>query len=541
MLAYQPLARRYRPQDFTQLAGQRTAQLALRSALRLRKVAAAIIFAGIRGTGKTTLARILAKALNCEQLSEGNPCLRCSSCAAVTAGRHEDVVEIDGASHTGVDDIRVLQEALACRPQRSPYKVYIIDEVHMLSQSAFNALLKTLEEPRPHVVFIFATTEIGKIPATIRSRCQTFRLQKLAAVDILARLKEILDCEKIVWEEDALNMLVAYAEGSLRDALTMLDQVILLGEGKVNLDALRHITSHLAPQRLLDLLAALVAKQGENVLAALKVISDSGIDFKKITEELAVYARHAFIVKDLGADTPEFKNLGLADEIVRGLQEIAASSGEFDLNRIFRALMQCRQELDGSLLDRYVFENYCLEWCFDPGLPTSTTRPIAAPPAATAAQSQPQQPSPPLTPVAAVPDNPTAPFPTTWQELVTRWKKIKPFQARMVEEAKVLAYSPEMIKLAVAENWLAGRELLKKEGQQRLAAQFEKLFAFRGRLVVVEQGKEHAQHRSMLDDKKAQEKKEQDKLTSDAQHAPLTTGLQEQFAAEITETTPTDD
>ena len=545
-MTYQPLARRYRPQDFMQLTGQRTAQLALRSALRLHKVAAAVIFTGIRGTGKTTLARILAKALNCEQPSEGNPCLKCNSCAAVTAGCHEDVIEIDGASHTSVDDIRVLQESLACKPQRSSHKVYIIDEVHMLSQSAFNALLKTLEEPRPHVVFIFATTEIGKVPATIRSRCQTFHLQKLAATDILARLKEILDCEKIVWQEDALKLLVSYAEGSLRDALTMLDQVILLGEGEVNLAALQHITSHLAPRRLLDLLAALVDKNGTKVLEALTVISDSGIDFKKITEELATYTRHAFIVKDIGVETTEFKNLSLADEIVRGLQDIAAASGEFDLNRIFRTLIKCRQELDGSLLDRYVFENYCLEWCFDTGLPpppaaTATATPVITTPnhmdetqaktTTTTVSAAPAKPAPPLS--AQKVRSQHSAFPATWQELVEAWKKASPFQARMLEEAKVVAYSAECIELAIDANCFGARALLKNEGQQKLEAKLHELFAFRGQLVVAKLDKNHAPSQSLLDKKKELQDKQQQQLLHDAENAPLTVGLQEKLGAKI--------
>ena len=549
-MAYQPLARRYRPQDFSQLTGQRTAQLALRNAVRLHKVAAAIIFTGIRGTGKTTLARILARALNCEQPRAGDPCLQCNSCAAVTDGCHEDVIEIDGASHTSVDDIRVLQESLACKPQRSAHKVYIIDEVHMLSQSAFNALLKTLEEPRAHVVFIFATTEIAKVPATIRSRCQTFHLQQLAAADICARLKEILDCEKIVWQEDALKLLVAYAEGSLRDALTLLDQVILLGEGEVNLAALQHITSHLAPRRLLDLLAALVDKDGAKVLAALTAVSASGIDFKKITEELATYTHHAFIVKDIGIETTEFKNLSLADEIVRGLQDIAAASGEFDLNRIFRALIQCRKELDGSRLDRYVFENYCLEWCFDTGLPTPAHLPVPPPPpvmpttapqadaARTKAKAASTSPVQPPTPSLAAQQlksqqSGTEKFPATWQEMVEAWKTANPFQARMLEEAKVVAYSAEHIELAVGEHCLVARTLLLKEGQQKVEAKLRTLFAFEGQFVISKLDKNNTPSQSLLDKKKELQDKQQQHLLRAAENAPLTVGLEEKLGAKI--------
>ena len=558
-LAYQPLARRYRPQDFEQLTGQQTASLALRTALRLHKVAAAIIFTGIRGTGKTTLARIVAKALNCEQPQNGNPCLQCSSCTDVTKGSHEDVVEIDGASHTSVDDIRLLQEALACKAKRSAYKVYIIDEVHMLSPSAFNALLKTLEEPRSHVVFIFATTEIGKVPATIRSRCQTFHLQKLAATDMLARLQEILDHEQITWEEDALKMLVSYAEGSLRDALTLLDQVILLGKGEVNLAALQHVTSHLAPQRLLALLAALVAKDGAQVWDALRIISDSGIDFKKITEELATYTRHAFIVKDIGVARVSSKSLALADDIMHSLQDIAKASGAFDLNRIFRTLMQCRQELDGSHLDRYVFENYCLEWCFDTGLPTTaslaelpppvTDTPVApaqasassplpafaAPPRVSKSPAPSTTAKPPAPPLSAtqVKEQVGEKFPATWQELVARWKQAKPIQARLLEEVKPVAYSAERIELAVAENCLAARTLSKEDGKQKFMRTLQELFAFRGSFAVIKLGEEHEATESLLDKKQELKNKQQQELLDEAENAPLTAGLRDKFGAKV--------
>lgn len=505
---YQPLARRYRPQNFSQLVGQRTAELALKNALQLDKVANAIIFAGIRGTGKTTLARILAKALNCEQRKDGDPCGMCVSCKAIATDRHEDVLEIDGASHTGIEDMRVLKESLACVAQRSPFKVYIIDEVHMLSASAFNSLLKTLEEPRPGVVFVFATTEITKIPKTIRSRCQTFHLQKLPVTVIKERIEYLLNQEKISWEEEAVKTLASWAEGSMRDALTMLDQVILLGGGKVDRESLQHITSHLPPRHILDLLEALVDKDAEKVMATLTTIDHSGIEFKKISEELASYARHAFIIKDVGRlDT-------LADEIVIRLQQIAARSGAFDLNRIFRSLVRCRKELDGSILDRYVFENYCFEWCFDPGLP------LAPAPSETKTES-------------------TA-FPSTWEEMIEKWKKIKPFLARELEEAKIIVYGPDLIELAVSPTCFA-RTLLNEEKRTLVADQLREQFKFSGQFKVGEQRTEHAEKKSLLDARNRLDKIRREELASVAQSDPMTIGVVEKFKAEITDVSFNDD
>lgn len=504
---YQPLARRYRPQNFSQLVGQRTAELALRNALLLDKVANAIIFAGIRGTGKTTLARILAKALNCERRQDNDPCGMCASCKAIAADCHEDVLEIDGASHTGIEDMRVIKESLACVAQRSPFKVYIIDEVHMLSASAFNSLLKTLEEPRPGVIFIFATTEITKIPKTIRSRCQTFHLQKLPGTVIKERIVHLLNHEKIDWEEDAVKTLASWAEGSMRDALTMLDQVILLGGGTVNRKSLQHITSHLPPHHILDLLEALVNKDAEKIMATLAVIDHSGIEFKKISEELASYARHAFIIKDVGhLDT-------LADEIVIRLQRIATRSGAFDLNRIFRSLVRCRRELDGSVLDRYVFENYCFEWCFDPGLPL-------------------------VSPSKTKMENTV--LPPTWEAMVERWKKIKPFLARDLEEAKIVAYGPDLIELAVSPSCFA-RTLLKEEKQTFVADQLREQFAFSGQFKVNRQGAEHTEKKSLLDARNRLDKIHREELISAARDDPLTAGIVEKFRAEVTDVSFNDD
>ena len=518
-MSYQPLARRYRPQCFAQVVGQATACKALLNALRQSKVAPAVIFTGIRGTGKTTLARILAKALNCDNSEAEDACSRCDSCSAVAAGIHEDVLEIDGASHTGVEDVRELQESLSLHPQRSTYRVYIIDEVHMLSISAFNALLKTLEEPKKNTVFIFATTELAKIPVTIRSRCQIFYLQKLTVGEIAKFIGKILQNERIIYDVEAVNTLATQADGSMRDALTMLDQVILLGDNKVDHSALQHVSSYLAPTLLLDLLAALVKKNSQAMYAVLQRIAGSWLDYIRVVEGLAGYARHAFILKEL-ADA----QLSLPVATRARLLAIAKNSNDLALNRIFRSLIMCRKELDGSSLDRYVFENYCFEWCLDPGFPRQSSVSVEAESAvetsdtSTAVEKE----------AAAGGKDITCRFPATWQALLTAWRKAQPLRARQVEDAKVEVYTDALIKLSVNTNSSAS-VLLKESERKEFGALLTKLFGFAGELQIVKSN----ERRVSLSPVPAQS------ITAEKQNSgrnnPLIKKILDEFGGEITD------
>ncbi len=231
-MPYQVLARKWRPQNFEDVIGQDHITRTLQNAIKTNRIGQAYLFTGPRGVGKTTTARILAKALNCEKGPTSHPCNRCSNCIEITENRFPDVIEIDGASNNSVDDVRELIEKINYRPVKGRYRIYIIDEVHMLSISAFNALLKTLEEPPPHVIFVFATTEPHKIPATIISRCQRFDFRKIPEQLITARIKEILKEEGITdIPEESLRLVSKAADGSLRDALSILDQLIALDPG----------------------------------------------------------------------------------------------------------------------------------------------------------------------------------------------------------------------------------------------------------------------------------------------------------------------
>ena len=232
---YQVLARRYRPKNFDNLIGQTSTVRILSNAFKLNRIAHAFLFTGVRGVGKTTAARIVARGLNC--LNTDNPtiapCGKCSSCIAAANDRHVDIIEIDAASHTGVDDMRELTEGVRYKPSVGRFRIYIIDEVHMLSNQAFNALLKTLEEPPEHAKFIFCTTEIRKIPITVLSRCQKFDLRRVSTSEIINHLKMICESENVLIDSESLNLLARSSEGSVRDSLSLLDQAISIGKNDI--------------------------------------------------------------------------------------------------------------------------------------------------------------------------------------------------------------------------------------------------------------------------------------------------------------------
>lgn len=284
-MSYKALYRTYRPMTFDEVAGQKHIVQTLKNALRENKIAHAYLFCGPRGTGKTTMARIFAKALNCET-EFGNPCNHCENCVAITEGRHPDVIEIDAASNRGIDDIRDLVSKVKYSPILGRYKVYIIDEVHMMTNEAFNALLKTLEEPPENVVFILATTEPYKLMPTILSRCQRYDFTKVSDGDIYNRLFDILQNENIQIEEDALTMLVSLADGGVRDALSMLDQAIAYCGNNITLKAIQDLYGLSSKQEKIDLLMYANNKDFLKLSNAIKQLVENGVDIKRLTNEL---------------------------------------------------------------------------------------------------------------------------------------------------------------------------------------------------------------------------------------------------------------
>ncbi|WP_426689177.1 DNA polymerase III subunit gamma/tau [Rhodanobacter ginsengiterrae] len=286
-MSYQVLARKWRPRKFAELVGQEHVVRALTNALDTGRMHHAYLFTGTRGVGKTTIARIFAKSLNCERGQSADPCGECSVCTAVDEGRFVDLLEIDAASNTGVDDVREVIENAQYAPSRGRFKVYLVDEVHMLSKNAFNALLKTLEEPPPHVKFLLATTDPQKLPVTVLSRCLKFNLKRLLPEQISGQMRHILGAENISYDDSAIGELARAADGSLRDGLSLLDQAIAYGGGALHADDVRIMLGSVARGQVLGVLDALAAGDGERLLAECRQIASYSPDFGGVLDDIA--------------------------------------------------------------------------------------------------------------------------------------------------------------------------------------------------------------------------------------------------------------
>lgn len=301
---YQALYRKYRSQTFGQLVGQQVVATTLRQAVEQGKISHAYLFSGPRGTGKTSVAKIFAKAMNCPNQKDGEPCNDCYICQAITEGSLEDVIEIDAASNNGVDEIRDIRDKSTYAPSLAKHKVYIIDEVHMLSTGAFNALLKTLEEPTENVVFILATTELHKIPATILSRVQRFEFKSIKTQDIIGHIEWILEQEGIDFEQEGVQIIARRAEGGMRDALSILDQALsLTQENRLTTDIAEEITGSISLGALDAYVAALIAHDAVAALDNLNLIFDSGKNMARFVTDLLQYLRDIIIVKTGGENT----------------------------------------------------------------------------------------------------------------------------------------------------------------------------------------------------------------------------------------------
>lgn len=296
-MSYQALYRVWRPQTFEDLVGQDMITKTLKNALATKQTTHAYLFAGPRGTGKTSCAKLFAKALNCPNQVNGDPCNECETCKAITAGRLNDVIEIDAASNNGVEEIRDIRDKVKYAPTQADYKVYIIDEVHMLSTSAFNALLKTLEEPPANVVFILATTDPHKIPATIISRTQRFDFKRITSGAILERMEYILKQKQFEYDKQALNVIARAAEGGMRDALSILDQVLSFGDNKVTLDNALLVTGSVTRENLIKYLSQVQNHETVAGLQTIHAILDEGKDSKRLLEDLINCCRDLLLYK----------------------------------------------------------------------------------------------------------------------------------------------------------------------------------------------------------------------------------------------------
>ena len=337
-MSHLALARKYRPRTFDEIVGQQQVVRTLVNALDAGRTAHAYLFAGVRGTGKTTAARILARALNCAsgEKPTSRPCGECAPCVEMLAGSDLDLHEIDAASHTGVDKVRELIEGMRYAPVRDRYKVFIVDEVHMLSNAAFNALLKTLEEPPPYVVFILATTELHKIPATILSRCQQFPFRRLDTVEIAERLASVCDSEKVPAERAALDLVAEAGGGSMRDALSILDQAIVFGGGKVDLAEVEPMLGRIDRRAGSRLLEVALGGSAKDVVLAVKEVGDSGSDLRTAYRELVRGARALMLLR-AAPDLPDL--VFTAEERAKADRLVAERSYE-ELLRLYDHLLR---------------------------------------------------------------------------------------------------------------------------------------------------------------------------------------------------------
>ncbi|MCU7932411.1 MAG: DNA polymerase III subunit gamma/tau [Candidatus Thiodiazotropha sp. (ex Codakia rugifera)] len=370
-MSYQVLARKWRPQLFSQMVGQQHVVKALTNALEHERLHHAYLFTGTRGVGKTTLARIFAKSLNCEKGVSATPCGVCDACREIDEGRFVDLLEVDAASRTKVDQTRELLENVPYAPVRGRYKVYLIDEVHMFSASSFNALLKTLEEPPPHVKFVLATTDPQKVPVTVLSRCLQFNLKRLSREQIESQLQHILEQEKILFDETSLSLLARAADGSMRDGLSLLDQAIAFGGGEVKGSEVQTMIGTIGADQIYLLLEALAQKDGPGLLARVVEMAELSVDFPNALQELLAMLHQIAVLQLVAGYEP--------DEAFdpQRLQTFADSFSPEDIQLYYQMVLLGQKELSLAPDPRSGFEMVLLRLLAfrpdEPGLESKTT------------------------------------------------------------------------------------------------------------------------------------------------------------------------
>jgi DNA polymerase-3 subunit gamma/tau len=365
-VAYLGLARKWRPQTFNDLVGQSHIAQTIINAIKTGRVSQGYLFTGTRGIGKTSTARIFAKALRCQATSDpGIPCNKCGDCLEIAEGRSVDVLEIDGASNNGVDAVREIRENAKYLPSNGKYKIYIIDEVHMLTTAAFNALLKTLEEPPSHVLFVFATTDPQKIPATVLSRCQRFDFKRVSQKDLTGRLKEICTAENVAITDDALAILGREAEGSMRDAVSLLDQVLAMGVssgGKINATIVTNSLGLIDKQTVLDCITGILKREPLKALEAVGKVYLHGFDLKQFGREILRYLRQILVVSLLEqaqkTDTSAqvAAHMDISDVDIADLRALTKERSIEDLDMLFRLLNHGLEDVARSTIPKMVMD-----------------------------------------------------------------------------------------------------------------------------------------------------------------------------------------
>ena len=374
-MAVQALYRKWRPQTFDEVVGQEHVIRTLRNALTSERIHHAYLFAGPRGTGKTTIARLLAKAVNCLEPPEQRPCNQCAICQAVNEGRLIDLIEIDAASNTGVDDVRELREKVGFRPNEARYKVYVIDEVHMLSNAAFNALLKTLEEPPPHAIFVLATTEPHKIPVTVLSRCQRFDFRRIPIGEIVERLAWMTERERIETDPDALSLVARQATGSMRDAESLLDQLASYEQGNITVEDVRAALGTGTGETVMQVTDALIGGDVAQGLSGINAAVEEGADPRQFARQMVEHLRVLLLLK-LKSDVALTH---VPEEMRPQLETQAAGFASSALVRAVRLFNQAAAEAKGGWQPQLPLEMAFIETVLQSGVEASPPGENSAP------------------------------------------------------------------------------------------------------------------------------------------------------------------
>jgi DNA polymerase-3 subunit gamma/tau len=512
----QVLARKWRPRTFAELVGQEHVVRALENALAQQRLHHAYLFTGTRGVGKTTLARIIAKALNCETGVTASPCGRCGACTEIDAGRFVDLLELDAASNTQVDNMRELLENALYAPTSGRYKVYIIDEVHMLSRNAFNAMLKTLEEPPAHVKFILATTDPQKIPVTVLSRCLQFNLKQIPQQQIAGRLEHILEAEGIRYEAPALQLVARAAQGSLRDALSLLDQAIAHGAGGVGQESVRAMLGVIGQDHLYAILRALAARDGTALVAESGRMAERSLSFDATLQDLASLIHRL----SLAQTVPDA--IGDDDPDRAALLDLATQFAPEDLQLYYQIAIQGRGDL-GLAPDEHA------------GFTMTMLRMLAFTPAgAVAATAAPQRAVAPRTaqasPAASPPESKKNTADGSWHELVDQLGLTG--MARMLaQHCELVTRDAARIELRIAQ---AHQRLLEGPFQERLKAALEQHFGAKLRLAI-QVADNVASSPAAVADREKQQKQVQ--ATAAIEQDPFVRELVENFDARVVEST----
>ena len=554
-MAYLVLARKWRPQNFTDLIGQEHVSQTLTNAIRSGRIHHAFLFTGARGVGKTSAARILAKALNCDEGLSDQPCGLCSSCTEITAGHSMDVLEIDGASNTGVDDIRELRENIRYLPNSSRYKIFIIDEVHMLSTNAFNALLKTLEEPPEHAKFIFATTEPHKIPITILSRCQRFDFRKIPLARVAARLREISDAETLTISDRSLSLVARQGEGSMRDSLSTLDQVIAFSGDEVDDEAVQTLLGMVDRRLLLDTVEAVMQRDSRRALDAVRRIDQLGLALRQFTQDLLEMFRGMVICKVV--EEPA-EMLDLVGDELKDLKALAEEASLEDLQRIVALLMKTQSELVHSSYPLLTLEMCLVRLAtlapsqelgklishiesLEKRLSTTPLQKAQSMPQHSV-QEAPQRPAPEVPP----PKKPEAPVAVPidnkgWQGLVDKVKQNRPMLGSVMEHGRLLKLELPILEIGYPKESFMISQLQEQDIRHDLETLATEYFGQPIKLRVCPLDiKQQDAPPSLVEARQTKETDRMRRLREDAMEHPALKSVQEIFDGKIKKVIPID-